>query len=103
VPVHTPLTQAEFVQDTGLLHWPLELHVSIPLLAHCTDPGVHTPVHAPLTQAELLQLEGVPHWPVAPHTRTALPEHWSAPGVHATHAPTRHTGSPLPHADGPPH
>jgi hypothetical protein len=75
----------------------------MPLLAHCTDPGVHTPEQTPSTHAELLQVEGVPHWPVEPQTWTALPEHWVAPGVHATHAPLRHTGSPLPHAEGLPH
>jgi hypothetical protein len=36
------------VQATGLLHWPVELHVWTPLPEHCVAPGVQTPEHWPL-------------------------------------------------------
>jgi hypothetical protein len=38
------------VHETGLLHWPVELHVWTPFPEHCVAPGVQLPVQPPLMQ-----------------------------------------------------
>jgi hypothetical protein len=70
---------------------PVASHVSTPLPAQRTAPGVQVPVHAPFTQACVVHATGVPHIPVASQVWTPLPEHSFMPNAHEPeHWPLMH-------------
>jgi hypothetical protein len=74
VPVHAPLTHAEFVHATAADQLPVVSQVCTPLPEHCVVPGTQMPEQAPDAHPNWHGESG-PHAPLALHVSTALLAH----------------------------
>jgi hypothetical protein len=71
-------------QDEAVPHFPVESHVSTPLLEHRNWPGAHTPWQTPVTHALFVHATAVPHCPLELHVWTPLlaSAHFVLSGAH---------------------